>query len=46
MAEKKVTKKRSSPGEVKILKEIKKGNDILKEIRDILDKQWREIDPQ
>ncbi len=31
--------------ETKILKEAKITNKLLFEIRDILDKQWRQIDP-
>ena len=41
----KITKKVVSP-EAKLLKEAKLTNKLLKEIRDILDNQWREIKPQ
>ncbi len=38
-------KRKTKPTDVKILKELKNGNKLLKEIKDILDKQWRGIDP-
>ena len=37
-------RKVTSP-EIKLLKEAKITNKLLLEIRDILDKQWRQIDP-
>ena len=45
MMEEKKTRK-STPVDGKILKELKKGNKLLSEIKDILDKQWRRIDPR
>ena len=42
--EKKKTRKVASP-EAKLLKEAKLTNKLLLEIRDILDKQWRQIAP-
>ncbi len=38
------TRKVTSP-EAKLLKETKLTNKLLSEMRDILDKQWREISP-
>ena len=44
MVDKKTRK--AVPIDAKILKEIKKTNKLFSEIRDILDKQWRGIDPR
>ena len=44
MAEKKRTEK--APASSKVLKELKKMNKILGEIKIILDNTWREISPK
>ena len=40
-----VEKRKTTPVDGKILKELKKGNKLLLEIKDILNKQWRDIAP-